>query len=144
MLIGLNLIDIPIYFKSIKSMINVKTGIILYFASFIFLGMHELSHAIVAKKSGAEVVEFGFMFYLFMPFVYVTIGGSRNMNSKYKNLMSASGMFTNLFFLGLFLCVVGVFKCYNSVICSTAFFCNFSQALFDNSKYSIVKEHCIC
>ncbi len=130
-ILGFNLIDHHMYFEAIKSMISIKTGILLYFVSFVFLGLHELSHAIVAKKGGAEVVEFGLMFYLFMPFVYVTIGGSRNIDPRYKNLISAAGMLTNLFFLGAFMCIVGVFKCYNSLLCSTAFFCNFSQILLN-------------
>lgn len=95
--IGLMQIDLIELYLTIRYSINVKTGLLFYVSSFIFLAIHELSHAMVAKSRGGEVVEIGLMIYIFIPFIYVTVGGTGMLKSGEKILIAASGVMSNFF-----------------------------------------------
>lgn len=129
LVLGLSLIDIEKYMFFLKENINVKNGIIMYIVSFSFLALHELSHGVVAKKMGAEVVEVGLMIYLFIPFVYVTIGGTKNLTNKKKLLISSAGIIMNIFCLGVMFLIVGKNSYCNNVYVATAVLSNFGQIL---------------
>lgn len=129
LILGLSLIDVEKYIAVLKEMINVKSGMIMYIVSFTFLTLHELSHGVVAKKMGAEVVEIGLMIYLFIPFVYVTIGGTKELTDEKKLLISSAGIIMNVFCLGAILLIVGKNSCYNNVYVATAVLSNLGQIL---------------
>ena len=72
-------------------------------SSFIFLFLHELSHAITAKSVGANIAEIGIMMYWFLPFAYTSICGMANVKSKIQRIRAySSGIIVNIEMMSLF------------------------------------------
>lgn len=88
MLIGL-LAAIPIIFlcdyEDIKSIIieyvSVETGLLGILFVIVALLLHELSHALIAKKSGAVIPEIGVMLKCVLPCAYTTVCDSGNIST---------------------------------------------------------------
>lgn len=59
--------------------------------------VHELAHAVVCKRMGGEVNEWGIVFVLFAPMAYVDVSSCWRMNSRWKRIAVASaGMYVEL------------------------------------------------
>lgn len=130
--IGVSITNYNLMSNELFNMINLKSGVILYVASFVFLAFHELAHAFMAKKGGAEIVEVGLMIYLFIPFVYVTIGGIQQLERKCKILTASAGMLTNIFFCGLFLVFMKILpNGYKNTLLLSFFLCNVGQIIIN-------------
>lgn len=135
---GLIKIDLIALYESIKYSINVKTGLIFYVGSFIFLAIHELSHALVAKSKGGEIVEIGLMIYLFVPFAYVTVGGTSMLRAKDKIFIAISGVLSNLFFVGIFLLNS---QYYSNVLITSFIVSNLSQIIINSNIFLEVDSY---
>ena len=103
LVLGIARTDLSKLYVNLVNCISIKTGVAFYIVSFIFLAIHELSHALVAKSRGAEIVEIGLMIYVFIPFVYVTIASTRKLKNGSKMLIAISGILSNMFFVGILL-----------------------------------------
>ena len=141
LIIGLSLVDIGQYMVFLKEIINVRSSIIMYIISFIFLTLHELSHGLVAKKRGAEVVEIGLMLYVFIPFVYITIGGTKELTKRDKLFISSAGVLMNLFCLGILLLISGGFGCYNNIYLAIGVLSNIGQILVNANPFLQVDSY---
>ncbi len=69
----------------------------------IILSLHELGHAVVARKNGINVPEIGVMLYFFMPCAYTNLSSITFQPSKAKRLLILlAGMLVNMFMAGSF------------------------------------------
>lgn len=134
-LVKINLIDLYVI---INKSINVKVGLIFYISSFVFLAVHELSHALVAKGKGGEIVEIGLMLYLFIPFVYVTVGSTSMLKTKDKIIVSIAGVLSNLFFVGFFLLLL---QYYTSIFIASLIVSNLSQIIVNSNLFLEVDSY---
>ena len=86
----------------IKDLINMENILIYLAASFFALLVHELSHAVAAKRNGANVAEIGIMLYVFQPFAYCTLCSMENIsNFRKRAAVYAAGINSNLMLCGI-------------------------------------------
>ena len=83
---------------------NIKVSYVFY--SLIFtvfsVSIHELAHAVAAKKNGGVVAEIGIMFYYFFPCAYTTICGTNDIKKVSKRVMiTLAGIISNIFIMGV-------------------------------------------
>ena len=128
---GIINVNFNLLYRNMLNCINIKAGVIYFVFTIGFLTLHELGHALVAKKFGAKVVEVGLMLYMFVPFVYVTIGGMSKLKSKMIHvLISFSGIMVNLLFCGLSLLLISHAKSgYSNLLYIEILLINGSQIL---------------
>ncbi|MDR0890858.1 MAG: hypothetical protein LBM05_01880 [Endomicrobium sp.] len=88
---------IPIFFlcdynqmrRIITEYVSVKTGVVGVVFVIIALSFHELSHALIAKKSGAVVPEIGIMINFILPCAYTTVCDYGNIKTLEKKIWVA-------------------------------------------------------
>ncbi|WP_455444548.1 hypothetical protein [Streptococcus salivarius] len=130
--------DLTDLYIKIRQSIDVNTGIVFYIGSFIFLAIHELSHALLAKRRGGEIVEIGLMIYLFLPFIYVTVGSTNMLKTSDKILVAVSGVLSNMFFTGIFLLV---FPYYSNLLLTSLIVSNLSQIIVNSNIFLEVDSY---
>ena len=70
--------------------------------NLLFLGLHELGHAIIARFYGVNVPEIGLMLYFLLPVAYTNVSGLHLLsNSRYKLRILMAGSYVNLALMGL-------------------------------------------
>lgn len=102
--------------------------IIYALLSDMFLAIHEISHAIVARRYNMSVAEVGLMFYIFIPVAYTNINGLSNEKSKQKKLYALlAGSLSNLILSSMLLLIASLVN--TDVIKSFLLLCFISNVL---------------
>ena len=85
--------------KNISDQILTPANLILLWLVYpVVKAIHELGHAYMAKKAGAEVHEIGIMFLVLVPVPYVDVSAAWGIRDKYKRvLIGAAGIVVELF-----------------------------------------------
>ncbi len=105
------ILNICIYaFSSRFKVSTVKEGILVYVLLFAVLIIHELGHALAARKYNTDVKEIGFGLYYVVPVFYVDLNEAWKLDRKKRMLINFSGIFIQLI-LGIFIFLLGfIFK----------------------------------
>ena len=107
--VALNVILEANFFYIINDIfLSVQTPSFLVFwpITLVVTFLHEMGHAVVAKRYSVNVPEMGVMLYWFMPAAYVNLTGVTLLSEKKKRiLIYLSGIFMNLFLLALVLLI---------------------------------------
>lgn len=75
---------------------------LLYVSIFVLKLFHEMAHAIVCKKYGAQVHTMGIMFIVFTPLPYIDASSSWSMRSRWHRVfVGGAGMYVELFIAAL-------------------------------------------
>jgi putative peptide zinc metalloprotease protein len=112
-------INICIYLFSFSyKTTTVKEGILVYLLLFVVLIIHELGHALAARKYNTAAKEIGFGLYYVMPVFYVDLNEVWKLDKKKRILINFSGIFIQLV-LGVFIFLLSlVFKGNENVLMS--------------------------
>jgi len=120
--IGIVLTVVLFYVKKIDIALSnfnhsLPKSSIIYFciSCYLSLVLHEIYHAIFAKKFGSHVVEVGFMWKVFCPCLYLRIVGLPICTRKQRILVYSGGLYchTTIFIFSLFLKTI--FQKYDSI-----------------------------
>gem|GEM_PF-3339797 len=122
--VPLFLIGIFFYYKSTNrfSSVNLREVVemtpFLHFASFIIVAtLHELSHAIIARRNQIPVPEIGIMLYLFVPYVYTNMSYIRLLKSKWKRILCLlGGILLHILLSGICFLIAGFVPVTNRLI----------------------------
>lgn len=75
---------------------------LLYVSVFVLKIFHEMAHAIVSKKFGAQVHTMGIMFIVFTPLPFIDASSSWSMRNRWHRVfVGGAGMYVELFFAAL-------------------------------------------
>ncbi len=105
------ILNICIYaFSARYKAATVKEGILVYVLLFAVLIIHELGHALAARKYKTDVKEIGFGLYYVLPVFYVDLNEAWKLDRRKRMLINFSGIFIQLI-LGLLIFLLGlIFK----------------------------------
>lgn len=91
-----------------ENMFSLQTVLVILMSFFFSVLFHELNHAITSVANGAYAVETGFMLQWFLPCVYVSVCGIKNITDKSKIIkILSSGCAANVILIG-----IAFLKCY--------------------------------
>jgi len=91
-------------FKEVRVKEVLTMSPLMHIVCFIITAsLHELAHAVIARRNRIPVPEIGIMLYMFMPYVYTNLSYIRLLKSKRKRMLClAGGIMLNLLLSGIF------------------------------------------
>lgn len=105
-------------FRSIQFQEVLSMTPLLHIVSFIIIAtLHELSHAVIARKNNIPVPEIGIMLYICMPYVYTNMSYIRLLRSRWKRILCLiGGILLNILLAGIFFFIAGIIPIENKLI----------------------------
>lgn len=87
----------------------IQVNFVMHIISFIIIAtLHELAHAVIARKNQVPIPEIGVMMYLFIPYVYTNMSYIRLLKSQWKRILCLlGGILLNILLSGVFFFIAG-------------------------------------